>query len=211
MGVSTCCCCAATIGQLSAGGGHCPLRRVGCPARSQPAWAGLGWGSPACRRESDGSGRPLGVGRGPLPSPFCGCFSPTTRPSAGSPPRQQTLRPPLALRGAVCLNQCAFWNCILLNPAGVLHVKSQGQVDAHSGRLSSSPKLLQAVKPTTAPPHEGPRGHVLQPPDPLGPGTLQEGGRGPGIMGLSWGRAVNLLSVGALTFSPWQLLLPRTL
>ena len=155
MGVSTCCCCAATIGQLSAGGGHCPLRRVGCPARSQPAWAGLGWGSPACRRESDGSGRPLGVGRGPLPSPFCGCFSPTTRPSAGSPPRQQTLRPPLALRGAVCLNQCAFWNCILLNPAGVLHVKSQGQVDAHSGRLSSSPKLLQAVKPTTAPPMKG--------------------------------------------------------
>ena len=68
--------CTATIGQLSAGGGHYPLRRVGCPARSQPAWAGLGSGSLACRRESHGSGRPLGVGRGPLPSPFCDSFSP---------------------------------------------------------------------------------------------------------------------------------------
>lgn len=150
------CCSTATIGQLSAGGGHCPLGRVGCPARSQPAWAGLG--VTCVQKGKSWIRQALGCGQRSPPFSFLWLLPPTTSPSAGAPPREQTFRPPLALCGAVCLNQCAFWNRILLNPPGVLHVKSQGQVDAHSGRLSSLPKLLQAVKPTTPPTHEGPMG-----------------------------------------------------
>lgn len=123
------------------------------------AWAGAGDCLPPGGKVADQAGpvaSSLGVGRRSLPSPFCGCFLPLTRLLL-----MHFLGPniclPLAPHGAVCLNQCMFRSPTLLNAAGVLHVKSQGQVDAHSGRVTSPPKLLQAVKPTQ--PRRGHGGH----------------------------------------------------
>lgn len=142
-----------------------PLER---PLPTQQVWVHF-WemGGPGC----DGGGRPGPTGQtatkqaGPLPCPWGLAEGPFL--SSGSlsflwllsPAHQDLLLMCLletkhsfllsSARG--CQPEACLWARAPsepLNPAGVLHVKSQGQADTRSVGLRSSPKPLQVVKLT---------------------------------------------------------------